>query len=56
MLSAQKLLNTLNEIKEIAQLELALFQANGKIVVSTTDLATQVETFVNEFLEMTAKP
>lgn len=52
MLSAQKLLGTLNEIKEISQLELALFQSNGKVVVSTTDVDSQVETMVSQFLEV----
>ena len=52
MLSAQKLLSTLNEIKEIAQLELALFQPNGKIVVATTDVNTEIENAVNQFAEM----
>ena len=52
MLSAQKLLGTLNEIKEISQLELALFQSNGKVVVSTTDVDFQMETMVSQFLEV----
>ncbi len=49
MLSAQKLLSTLNEIKEISQLELALFQANGKMVVSTTDVDIEIENTVSQF-------
>ena len=52
MLSAQKLLGTLNEIKEISQLELALFQSNGKVVVSTTDVDSHVENLVSQFLEI----
>lgn len=52
MLSAQKLLGTLNEIKEISKLELALFQQNGKLIVSTTEVDAQIEAVVGQFLEM----
>lgn len=51
MLSAQKLLSTLNEIKEISQLELALFQANGKVVVYTNEFGKEIDAIVEEFLE-----
>ena len=51
MLSAQKLLSTLNEIKEITQLELALFQSSGKVVVSTINVGTEVENVVGQFLD-----
>lgn len=51
MLSAQKLLGTLNEIKEISQLELGLFQSNGKLVVSTTEMSKDTDTLVEQFLE-----
>ena len=51
MLSAQKLLSTLNEIKGIAQLELALFQVNGKAVVFTSEFENEIEAVVEEFLE-----
>ena len=51
MLSAQKLLSTLNEIKEISQLELALFQASGKVVVYTKELECEMEHAVNEFVD-----
>lgn len=51
MLSAQKLLSTLNEIKEISQLELALFQSNGKVVVHTKEFQDEIETVVGQFLE-----
>ena len=52
MLSAQKLLNTLNEIKEISQLDLVLFQPNGKAIVGTTEVGTKVENNVSQFTEM----
>ncbi|MBQ2901843.1 MAG: helix-turn-helix domain-containing protein [Agathobacter sp.] len=51
MLSAQKLLNTLHEIKEISQLELALFQPNAKVVVETKALGDEMEQVVAQFLE-----
>ncbi|MBQ8519419.1 MAG: helix-turn-helix domain-containing protein [Agathobacter sp.] len=51
MLSVQKLLSTLNEIKEISQLELALFQPNGKVVVETAALGDEIEQVVAQFLE-----
>lgn len=51
MLSAQKLLSTLNEIKEISHLELVLFQSNGKVVVGTKSVDTEFETLVNQFME-----
>ena len=49
MLSAQKLLNTLNEIKDITGLELALFQSTGKLVVGTK--CEESENMVAEFAE-----
>ena len=49
MLSAQKLLSTLNEMKEISQLELVLFQSNGKVVVHTMELENEMEYVVEEF-------
>ena len=51
MLSAQKLLSTLNEIKEISQLELALFQANGKVMVHTKETESEMETVVAQFVD-----
>ena len=51
MLSAQKLLSTLNEIKAISKLELALFQLDGKVVVSTTNIDMEIEKVVSQFLE-----
>lgn len=41
MLSAQKLLATLNEIKEISKLDVALYQPNGKVVVCTCEMPVQ---------------
>ena len=49
MLSMQKLHNTLNEIKEITGLELALFQSNGKVVVSTEAAHTKIEDSILNF-------
>ncbi len=51
MLSAQKFLNTLNEIKEITKLDLALFHPNGKEVVSTTTMEDKIESHVLQFVE-----
>ena len=41
MLSAQKLLATLNVIKEISKLDVALYQPNGKVVVCTCEMPVQ---------------
>lgn len=54
MLSAQKLLGTLNEIKDISKLELALFQSNGKVVVYTMEMEDEIEDVVAQFLETDA--
>ena len=54
MLSAQKLLSTLNEIKDISNLDLALFHSNGKVVVYTKDMENAVEGVVMQFLESDA--
>ena len=51
MLSAQKLLSTLNEIKEISQLELGLFHSNGKLVVSTKEMNVDIENEIARFWE-----
>ena len=51
MLSAQKLLITLNEIKEISQLNLALFQPNGKVIVHTSELEYDMESVVGAFMD-----
>ena len=51
MLSAQKLLSTLNEIKKISQLELVLFQSSGKVVVGTRSVDTEIENAVVQFIE-----
>ena len=51
MLSAQKLLNALNEMKEISKLEFALFYPNGKEVVSTWPMGDGVEAEVLSFVE-----
>ena len=50
MLSTQKLFNTLNEIKDIAGLELALFQPTGKVVVYTEDADVEIEELVAGFV------
>lgn len=54
MLSAQKLLTTLNEIKEISQLEVALFQPDGKVVVETAAFGAQLEDVVISFVDADA--
>ncbi|MBP3678016.1 MAG: helix-turn-helix domain-containing protein [Agathobacter sp.] len=54
MLSAQKLLNTLNEIKTISKLELSLFRGNGKAVVYTVEMEEEMEEVVAQFLESEA--
>ena len=42
MISTQKLLNCLNEIKEITKLELALFHDNGKLAAATMSVGETV--------------
>ena len=42
MLSTQTLLGTLNEIKQITSFELAMFQPDGTVVASTTDVAKNI--------------
>lgn len=49
MISAQKLLNCLNEIKEITKLDLALFHDNGKVVAATMNVDARLETIVKDF-------
>lgn len=55
MISAQKLYGTLNEIKEITKLDLALFQENGKVVSATMETDSRLETIVREFANSEAK-
>ncbi len=55
MISAQKILNTLNEIKEITKLELALFQINGKLVATTMKVDARLEKVVSDFVVSEAK-
>lgn len=49
MISTQKLLNCLNEIKEITKLELALFHDNGKLAAATMSVDAWLEPIVSEF-------
>ena len=49
MISTQKLLNCLNEIKEITKLDLALFHDNGKLAVATMPVDARLESIVSEF-------
>ena len=51
MLSTQTLLSTLNEIKQITGYELALFQPDGNIVVSTTDGAQHAIKYVELLMD-----
>ena len=48
MLSTQNLLNTLNEIKGITQLDMAVFQPDGSMVVSTMEMDTNVSWLVEQ--------
>ena len=50
MLSAHKLLSTLKEMKQISQLEFALFQSNGKVVVYTQEM-NEIDGVIEEFLD-----
>lgn len=49
MISTQKLLNCLNEIKEITKLDLALFQTNGKVVAAAMEIDAGLEDVVCNF-------
>ena len=49
MISTQKLLNCLNEIKEITKLDLALFHDSGKLAVATMPVDARLESIVSEF-------
>ena len=49
MISTQKLLNCLNEIKEITKLDLALFHDNGKVAAATMSVDARLESIVSEF-------
>lgn len=54
MLSAQKLMSTLNEIKSISKLELALFYSNGKVAIYTKDMEQEIGDVVMQFLDSDA--
>ena len=49
MLSAQKLQNTLNEIKEISGLDMILYGAQGKAVAHTMELVPDVDVVIEHF-------
>lgn len=49
MISTRKLQNCLNEIKEIAKLDLAVFYENGKAVTTTMNVDKVVPSLVQEF-------
>ena len=55
MLSVQKLLNTLNEIKSISGLDLGLYQANGKVVTETMEFSEALEDIVQQFVQTDRK-
>ncbi len=55
MVSIQNILNTLNEIKNISKLELALYQTNGRLVAETVAFSYEIETIVPQFAETDAK-
>ena len=52
MLSTQNLLSNLNEIKEITQLEVAVYQPDGSLVSSTKEMGTEVPVFVEQFMRL----
>ena len=55
MLSAQKLQNTLNEIKGISKLDLILYGAQGKIAAQTFEPEAGLETVVSSFTDCEAQ-
>lgn len=50
MLSTQTLLSTLNEIKQITKLDLALFQPDGGLAVYTTEVDKKVSLLVEQLM------
>ena len=56
MVSNQKLQNALDEIKQICNMETALYSANGKLTASTREmqLSTELARVVEEFAESLA--
>ncbi len=50
MLSTQTLLNALNEIKQITQLDIALFQPDGVLVVCTTEADSNISLLVEQLM------
>ena len=50
MLSTQMLLSTLNEIKQITKLDVAVFQSNGILVVSTKEIDNDIRNLIEQFL------
>lgn len=55
MISAQKIMNSLNEIKEITRLDLALFFTNGKVVANTMNIDARLEAVVGDFADSEAE-
>ena len=55
MISTQKLLNCLNEIKEITKLDLALFHDNGRVAAATMSVDARLESIVSEFASSEAE-
>ena len=51
MLSTQKLQNTLNEMKEIASIEMVLYATGGKMVASTMEPDEKIEEVVLSFMQ-----
>ena len=50
MLSTQNILNTLNEIKEISKLNLAVFYGNGNLMASTMEVEHEMESVIRDFV------
>ena len=49
MISVQKVLNMINEIKEITKLEIVLYHVSGKIVAQTMDIGEEIEDMLIHF-------
>ena len=54
MLSNQKLQSSLNEIKEITKLDVALYSTKGKVIANTCVMPCEVENAVADFADSLA--
>ncbi len=55
MLSAQKILNMINEIKEITKLEIVLYHVSGKIVAQTIEIGEEIKDMLLHFASSEAE-